>query len=209
MKELTKRQRQILDYISDYICTEGYPPTIREIGEAMGIRSTNGVSDHLIALSEKGYIERDGLRSRTMRPCHLPKTPRGVMEVKVLGQVTAGVPRLAVEDDEAETLCIDRDLVGNNRDVFALRIDGDSMINDKICDGDLVFVQRRAHANAGDIVIALIDDEATCKRYYPEPEQGRIRFQPANDALEPIYVSEREFKETTILGVVVGVYHSI
>ena len=142
-----------------------------------------------------------------MRPCHLPKTPQGVMEVKVIGQVTAGAPRLAIENEEAETLCIDRELVGHHRDIFALRIDGDSMINDKICDGDLVFVQKRTHASAGDIVIALIDDEATCKRYYPE--QGRVRFQPANDALEPIFVSERDFKETMILGVVVGVYHSV
>ena len=206
MRGLTERQRQILDYISDYICAEGYPPTIREIGDAMGIRSTNGVSDHLIALSEKGYLERDGLRSRTMRPRHLPKVPQGIMEVKLLGQVAAGTPQLAVEEEE-ESFCIDRALVGQHRDIFALRIDGESMIEDSIFDGNIVFVQRSTHANPGDIVIALIDGEATCKRYYPEAD--RIRFEPANERMDPIFVSAADFKEAMILGIVVGVYRSI
>ena len=141
MKELTKRQRQILDYISDYICDQGYPPTIREIGQEMGIKSTNGVSEHLETLYRKGYLVRDESRSnlaRAMRPKHLPTTAKGSHLVPVLGSVTAGAPRLAFEDVE-DQLCIDRDLIGKYRDVFALRIEGESMIDDGINDGDLVF----------------------------------------------------------------------
>lgn len=208
MKGLTRRQKQILDYITDSIRTRGYPPTIREIGDEMGIKSTNGVNDHLKALERKGHLRRDDLKSRAMRPVHMDTTPvdPNLVEIPVLGRVAAGEPILAVEDAE-DTVKIDRLLVGPHQEVFALRIVGDSMIEDGILDGDYVFVRKVAVARKGDTVIAMIDGEATCKRYYPEGDQ--IRFQPANSSMEPIMVHKREFRQTQILGKVVGVYRRL
>jgi len=210
MKGLTARQREILDFITRSIQENGYPPTIREIGGHMGIRSTNGVNDHLKALERKGYLTRTDLKSRAMRPVHMeppgPKIDDNVLEIPVLGRVAAGEPILAVEHAE-DTVRIDRFLLGGQREVFALRIVGQSMIEDGIFDQDYVFVHKTPTANRGDTVIALIDGNATCKRYYPEAE--RIRLQPANAAMEPIYVHKRDFRETMILGKVVGVYRRL
>lgn len=211
MKRLTARQREILDYITASISDRGYPPTIREIGREMGIRSTNGVNDHLKALERKGYLRRDDLKSRAMRPVKLPGSPGpaansddvDIIEIPLLGRVAAGEPILAVEQAE-DSVKVDRVLLGGHREVFALRIVGESMIEDGIHDGDYVFVKKTPTANKGDIVIALIDEEATCKRYYPEGE--RIRFQPANSEMQPIYVHKKDFRETMIIGRVVGVY---
>lgn len=200
MKGLTRRQQQILDFISHSIQDRGYPPTIREIGREMGIRSTNGVNDHLKALERKGYLRRDDLKSRAMRPVNMDTE---LVDVPLLGNVAAGEPILAVEQSE-DTVKVDRFLLGGNRDVFALRIKGDSMIEDGILDGDFVFVKKTPEARTGDVVIALIENEATCKRYYPEGDT--IRFQPANASMEPIYVHQDEFRETMILGTVVGIY---
>ena len=209
MKELTTRQRQVLDFISDYICDRGYPPTIREIGDHMGIKSTNGVSEHLETLWKKGYLVRDEERSnlaRAMRPRHLPTVPLGAYQIPVVGQVTAGAPRLAIEECE-DTIHFDRSLVGENRDVFALKIDGESMIERGIYDGDLVFVRRCNTAKDGDIVIALIGEEATCKTFYHEGKE--IRLQPENSSMEPIRVKKSQFLDTMILGVVIGLYRSL
>lgn len=211
MKRLTARQREILDYITASIAERGYPPTIREIGRQMGIRSTNGVNDHLKALERKGYLRRDDLKSRAMRPVKLPGAPGpaansddvDTVEIPLLGRVAAGEPILAVEQAE-DSVKVDRVLLGGHKEVFALRIVGESMIEDGIFDGDYVFVKKTPTANKGDIVIALIDEEATCKRYYPEGQ--RIRFQPANSEMQPIYVHKKDFRETMILGRVVGVY---
>jgi repressor LexA len=126
-----------------------------------------------------------------------------LIEIPVLGKVAAGQPILAVEQAE-DTVRIDSFLVGGEREVFALRITGDSMIDDGILDGDFVFVKKTPAAKSGDIVIALIENDATCKRYYPEGD--RIRFQPANAALAPIYVSRDQFRETMIIGKVIGIY---
>ena len=209
MKALTKRQRQVLDFISDYICEQGYPPTIREICHEMNIKSTNGVSEHLETLYRKGYLLRDETRTnvaRAMRPKHLPTVAKGSYLVPLVGQVTAGAPRLAFENMESN-ICMDRDLLGQHRDVFALKITGDSMIEDGIRDGDLVFVNRTQDARDGDIVIVLIGEEATCKRFYKE-NRRQIRLQPSNSTMEPIYVGYSMFLETMILGVVIGCYHS-
>lgn len=201
MKGLTPRQSEILDYITRSIQERGYPPTIREIGQRMGIRSTNGVNDHLKALERKGYLRREDLKSRAIRPVNLPAPD--VVEIPVIGKVAAGQPVLAVEQAE-DTVRLDRFFVGGEREVFALRIQGESMIEDGILDGDFVFVKKTPTAQPGDIVIVLIDDEATCKRFYPEGD--RIRFQPANAAMEPIYVRREDFRETMILGKVIGIY---
>jgi repressor LexA len=225
---LTQRQREILDFISSSILERGFPPTLREIGEHFNIRSTNGVNDHLKALEKKGHLRREDLKSRAMRPV-LPDgsgevvplrrgtalgtgnvalvTPDDDMaEIPILGRVAAGLPILAVEH-ATDTVKVDRVLLGGHREVFGLRIVGESMIEDGIFDGDYVFVKKTPAANSGDIVVAMIEGEATVKRYYPEGD--RIRFQPANSNMAPIIVQRSELKSVDIIGIVVGVYRKL
>lgn len=221
--QLTDRQKEVLDFIQESITGRGYPPTLREIGERMGIRSTNGVNDHLKALEKKGYLAREDLKSRALRPLKFPPVPRGhgsvssvtpatladdTVEVPLVGRVAAGQPLLAVENVE-DTVRVDRFFLGTTpaREVFALRVKGESMIEDGIHDGDFIFVRKSLAAERGDIVVALIEDEATVKRYYPEGDV--IRFQPANAAMQPIMVKRRDFKSVNLIGVVVGVYRRI
>jgi len=224
---LTQRQRDILDFISASIAERGFPPTLREIGEHFNIRSTNGVNDHLKALEKKGHLRREDLKSRAMRPVlpdgsgevvplRRPPMGTGVMEVvpatdelaeiPIIGRVAAGQPILAVEQ-ATDTVRIDRVLIGGHREVFGLRIVGESMIEDGILDGDYVFVKKAPTARAGEIVVAMIDGEATVKRYFPEGDV--IRFQPANSNMQPILVRKDDFKSVDIIGVVVGVYRKI
>jgi len=223
---LTQRQRDILDFISASIVERGFPPTLREIGEHFNIRSTNGVNDHLKALEKKGHLRREDLKSRAMRPVlpdgsgevvPLRRAPHGtgvidvvsgedMAEIPILGRVAAGQPILAVEQ-ATDTVRIDRVLVGGHREVFGLRIVGESMIEDGILDGDYVFVKKTPSAHSGDIVVAMIEGEATVKRYYPEGDS--IRFQPANSNMQPIIVSMAEFKSVDIIGIVVGVYRKL
>jgi repressor LexA len=222
--QLTDRQQQILDFISQSINGRGFPPTLREIGEHFGIKSTNGVNDHLKALEKKGFLRREDLKSRAMRPVamdnvvSLAERRRAVgnvallsddddmCEVPILGKVAAGVPILAVEQ-ATDTVKVDRVLLGGHREVFGLRIVGESMIEDGIFDGDYVFVKKTAAARTGDIVVAMIEGEATVKRYFPEGD--RIRFQPANANMSPIIVRKAEFKSVDIIGIVVGVYRKL
>ena len=225
---LTLRQREILDFISASIVERGFPPTLREIGEHFSIRSTNGVNDHLKALEKKGHLRREDLKSRAMRPIlpdgsgevvPLRRLPQGtgtvqlvsdsdddMAEIPILGRVAAGQPILAVEN-ATDTVRIDRVLIGGHREVFGLRIVGESMIDDGIFDGDYVFVKKTPAAKTGEIVVAMIEGEATVKRYYPEGD--RIRFQPANSNMEPIYVNRSEMREVDIIGIVVGVYRKL
>jgi len=212
---LTDRQEEILHYIQRYLDENGYPPTIREIGHAFGIRSTNGVNDHLKALERKGYVARGELKSRALtlleggkgpsRPRFVAgKRASEIVDIPVVGKVAAGTPLLA-EENVTDTVRIDSFFLGpDGRRVFALKVAGDSMIGDGIFDGDYIFVRKQLHASPGDIVVALIEDEATVKRFYPEGD--RVRFQPSNPRMKPIYVRRDEFKETQIIGVVVGAY---
>ena len=215
MEELTERQREILEFIVRETEARGFPPTIREIGEEMDIRSTNGVNDHLKALERKGYLNRGEQQSRSLVPTKRARLVLGLgarkdpemVEVPVLGKVAAGAPLLATENVE-DSVRIDSFLLGGNgREVFALRVKGESMIEDGIFDGDFIFVKKTPTAQPGEIVVALIEDEATVKRYYPEGD--RIRLQPANSTMKPIYVSRAEFRSTMILGKVVGVYRKM
>jgi repressor LexA len=200
---LTDRQREILDFITRSIAKRGYPPTLREIGSHFGIKSTNGVNDHLRALEKKGYLHREDLKSRALRP--IVSTGQTV-EVPILGKVAAGQPLLATRNYD-DTVKVDRFFIGQNREVFALRVKGESMIEDGIFDGDYVFVKKQLQANPGETVVVMIDDEATVKRYYPEGET--IRFQPANASMEPILVRKRDFKSVNILGIVIGIYRKL
>lgn len=221
---LTDRQREILTFISASIAERGYPPTLREIGEHFGIRSTNGVNDHLKALEKKGHLRREDLKSRAMRPvmeadlipfpsrragtgADVVPLPEGELaEVPILGRVAAGQPILAVENVQ-DTVKVDRVLLGGHREVFGLRIVGESMIEDGIFDGDYVFVRKTATARPGEIVVAMIEGEATVKRYYPEGDV--IRFQPANSNMAPIFVRKADFRTVDIIGIVVGVYRKL
>lgn len=226
---LTQRQREILDFISASIVERGFPPTLREIGEHFSIRSTNGVNDHLKALEKKGHLRREDLKSRAMRPI-LPDgmgevVPLGgrrlavgtqtvqlvapnddMMDIPILGKVAAGLPILAVEN-ATDTVRIDKMLIGGHREVFGLRIVGESMIDDGIFDGDYIFVKKTSVARTGEIVVAMIEGEATVKRYFPEGD--RIRFQPANQNMAPIIVKRADFKSVDIIGIVVGVYRKL
>jgi repressor LexA len=215
MEELTERQREILTFIVKETEARGFPPTIREIGEQMDIRSTNGVNDHLKALERKGYLNRGEQQSRSLVPTKRArmllglgaKKDSGLVEVPLLGKVAAGAPLLAQENLE-DSVKIDSFLIGGTgREVFALRVKGQSMIEDGIHDGDYLFVRKTPSAQPGDIVVALIEEEATVKRYYPEGE--RIRFQPANKDMQPIYVNKADFRSTMLLGSVVGVYRKL
>lgn len=218
MEEITDRQREILTYIQKTTEERGFPPTIREIGEEMEIRSTNGVNDHLKALERKGFLTRGEQQSRSLVPTKRARLvlglgakktlgDTGMVDVPILGRVAAGAPILATENVE-DTVRIDSFLLGGSgKEVFALRVKGQSMIEAGIHDGDFIFVKKAPNAAPGEIVVALIEDEATVKSYHPEGD--RIRFQPHNAAMEPIYVNKADFKQTMILGKVVGVYRKM
>jgi len=215
MEELTDRQREILKFILKETEVRGFPPTIREIGEEMDISSTNGVNDHLKALERKGYLWRGEQQSRSLVPTKRArlvlglgqKKDAGVVDVPLLGKVAAGAPLLATENVEDSVRIDSFFLGGAAKEVFALRVKGESMIEDGIFDGDYLFVRKTPSAQTGEIVVALIEDEATVKRFYPEGD--RIRLQPANRDMEPIYVHKSQFRSTMILGVVVGIYRQI
>ncbi len=223
MQGLTDRQQQVLHYIRQSITERGYPPTLREIGAYMGIRSTNGVNDHLRALERKGYLTREDMKSRALRPRDLEVVPPSqaatgvdpaapandgelVVEIPILGRIAAGMPLLA-EEHVVDTVKIERGLVRGGREVFGLRVTGDSMIEAGILSGDYIFVRKQATAQRGEIVVALIGDEATVKYFFPEKDY--IRFQPANAAMAPILVRASDFRPTMLLGVVIGVYRKM
>jgi repressor LexA len=230
MQGLTQRQQMVLDYIRQSITDRGYPPTLREIGARMGIRSTNGVNDHLRALERKGYMTREDMKSRALRPTQQPVLPGLVshagqaghagedgivlepandvemVEIPILGRVAAGLPLLA-EEHIVDTVRIDRTLLRGGREVFGLKVHGDSMIDAGILNGDYIFVRKQLTANRGDIVVALIGDEATVKYYFPEKDH--VRFQPANKNMAPIFVRSSDFRPTMLLGVVVGVFRRL
>jgi repressor LexA len=231
---LTDRQRLVLEYICTSIDDRGYPPTLREIGNKLGIRSTNGVNDHLRALERKGYLTREDMKSRTLRPTPqtltlVGKTPvrsslgvsshfdddgsaNDMIEIPIIGRVAAG-PLTHAMENPTDTVRIDRMMLGNKgrgageRDVFGLRISGESMIEAGIHDGDYVFVKKQPEAQRGAMIIAMVGDEATCKFYFPEAQH--VRLQPANAAMAPILVPKNEWRETQILGVVVGMYRKM
>jgi repressor LexA len=228
MNGLTDRQLEVLRFIARQIDDAGYPPTIREIGEALDIRSTNGVNDHLKALERKGYLSRDPVKSRALIPTDAARTVLGassrpanvvsiaskaaarsaarLVEIPIVGRVAAGQPILAQERIE-DTVQVDSFLLGTNKKVYGLRVQGDSMIGDGILPGDYVFVKKQLDADDGEIVVAMIDDEATVKRVYFEGD--RVRFQPSNPRMAPIYVRQSDFRSTMILGVVVGIYRKL
>lgn len=202
-RPLTTREKSILDYIREKINLSGYPPTVREICAAVGLRSTSTVHGYLTRLEEMGYIKKDPASSRAIELTEdLEWKHKKIIPTPVIGSIHAGDPTLAEENVET-ILPLPAELIGD-QDSFILTVRGDSMINAGIMDGDLLIVRRQNMAKSGDIVAAALDDEkdgceATVKRYYQEADH--IRLQPENDNYEPIITTKAR-----ILGVVVGLY---
>ena len=206
MTQLSQRQSDVLEFIVTTIAGRGLPPSYREIGDALGIASTNGVSDHVKALIKKGYVKKIEGAPGAARGLQLTLKARSMhandnmVEVPLLGHVAAGTPILAEENHE-RTLNIDATLLKGSGPSFALTVRGDSMIEEGIHDGDIVIVRQTNTARNGDIVVAMVDGEATVKYYFHEGE--RIRLQPANSTMEPIFVGPDQ--STSIQGKVAGV----
>lgn len=180
--KLTKRQQQIFDFIEDMVNISGLPPTIREIGRKFSITSTNGVRAILSALEKKGYIRRQKLVSRGIEL--VKRSPITFNRIPIVGSVPAGLPITAIENREGE-LAVDTAFLPNDQ-VFCLRVKGESMINAGIFDGDFVLVDKNIDPLKGDIVVAVIGEEATVKKFYPE--KRRVRLEPQNEAFGPIIV---------------------
>ncbi|NMB01660.1 MAG: transcriptional repressor LexA [Firmicutes bacterium] len=202
MRKISERQRKILEFIRSEVSTKGYPPSVREIGDAVGLRSSSTVHGHLTKLEEAGYIRRDLSKPRAIELLDDANTPRiRAIDVPVVGKVTAGNPILAVENIE-EYYPIPHNFV-DHEDVFILRIKGDSMIEAGILDGDFVLVGRQETASNGEIVVALVNgEEATVKRFYHEGTH--VRLQPENPTMEPLVVDD-----VLILGKVIGVFRRV
>ena len=201
--DLSQRQTNILEFIKEEIRKKGYPPAVREIGEAVGLLSSSTVHGHLQTLEDKGYIRRDPTKPRAIEILDSSSATlesKKVVHIPIVGRVTAGQPILAVENIEG-TFPLPDDLVRQDK-VFMLRVQGESMIGAGILDGDLIIVRQQNEARNGEIVVALIGEEATVKRFFKE--RTLIRLQPENSSMEPIYS-----QDVLILGKVVGVFRSL
>lgn len=206
MAKVSKRQQDILEFIKGEVKKKGYPPSVREIGEAVGLASSSTVHGHLARLESKGLIRRDPTKPRAIEILELDDAvsiPQArVINVPIVGKVTAGMPITAIENVE-EYFPLPERLAPADEQVFMLEIMGESMIEAGILDGDYVIVKQQKTANNGDIVVAMTDeDEATCKRFFKEKDY--IRLQPENSTMEPIIL-----RNVSILGKVIGVYRDI
>jgi len=199
MRELTARQQQVYDFILEYSSNRGYPPTLQEIARHLGVSGNLGIIRHLTALEKKDYIRRN---SGSSRGIVLVRSGR-MLSLPLVGEIRAGTPQLAVEEVEA-FLAVDASLV-KSKDSFILRVKGDSMIEAHIVEGDMAIIQPQTTAENRDIVVAIIDGEATLKRFYREP--GHIRLQPENAALEPILM--RPGEDIQIIGKVTGLFRPV
>lgn len=204
MEKLSQKQLQILEYMKKEVREKGYPPSVREICDAVGLKSTSTVHGHLERLERKGYIKRDPSKPRAIEIFTSNSTPevktsisKEIINVPIVGTVTAGNPILAVENIE-DTFPLQMDFAPNG-DIFMLKVKGDSMINAGIFNKDLIIVKQQNSAENGDIVVALIEDFATVKTFYKE--NGYVRLQPENPTMSPILV-----RDVTIVGKVVGLY---
>ncbi|MBS4960049.1 MAG: transcriptional repressor LexA [Clostridiales bacterium] len=200
MKDISKKQLEILEYIKSCVNEKGYPPSVREICLAVNLHSTSTVHGHLERLEKKGYIRRDPTKPRAIEildPANILLPKKELVSVPIVGCVTAGAPILAVENIE-DTFPLPIEYV-HNEEVFMLRVKGESMIEAGIFDKDLILVRQQQTAENGDIVVALIEDYATVKRFFRE--DGHIRLQPENPAMSPIIVND-----VTIVGKVIGLF---
>lgn len=200
MTDLSVKQEQILEFIKKEVHAKGYPPSVREICEAIGLKSTSTVHGHLSRLEKKGYIRRDPTKPRAIEVLnteHITEYSQELVHIPIVGTITAGTPILAVENIE-DTFPLPIQYV-NNDNMFMLKVRGESMIEAGIFDKDLILVRQQQVAENGDIVVALIEDYSTVKRFYKE--KNHIRLQPANSTMSPIIVDD-----CSILGKVVGLF---
>ncbi len=204
-KELTSRQERVFGFLKDYLGEKGFPPTLREIASHFGLRGPKAPQKTLNILERKGYIRKTPGGSRAIEILNpLPISPAQILPIPIIGRVQAGEPILAVENIEGH-IHLDRSLVSSG-DVFLLRVQGDSMIDAHIQDGDFALVKPQPFAENGEIVVALIEDEATIKRIFQK--RDLIRLEPANPKMEPIIVKKDE-KKVTIVGKVVGIFRKL
>lgn len=196
MNTLTKRQKQLVDFIGRYIAEHEYAPTLAEVGEYFGLSSLATVHKHLKNLEAKGYIRRQHNHSRALELAGGPART-GARSLRLLGSVAAGMPIEAVEDQD--TISVPDEFV-RRENTFCLRVRGDSMVDEGIRDGDYIIVEERQTASNGETVVALVGNEATVKKFYRQSD-GRVRLQPANSTMQPILVGEGDLK---VRGVVVG-----
>ena len=197
MTELSQKERLRFEYISDCLEKNGYAPTVRDICSALGIKSTSSVHDYLRRLETKGYIKKSSGKSRALSiESGAGMEPEKMKKIPILGRVAAGIPILAIENYDGY-VDFPASMARGKSNLFALRVIGESMIEAGIFDGDIVIVESRRFAEDGDIIVAMIDNEATVKRFYRD--NGRIRLQPANRTMQPIYS-----REVTVLGKVIA-----
>ena len=205
MKDLTKRQASILQIVKKLIAKRGYPPTVREIGEQANLNSPATTHFHLKKLEEKGYINKGDGKNRTLEllvPNEFIQKDESVIDVPLLGKVTAGSPIEAIETP-GELFSLPANLISNKKEIFTLTVSGESMINVGIYDGDILIVERKSTAHNGETIVAMTEEnEVTVKTFYKE--NGHFRLQPENDTMEPIIL-----KEVSILGKVVGLYRKL
>lgn len=205
MDKLTKRQDEIMQYIKEYMVGHGYPPTIREIGKALGVSSPATIHAHLQNLEKKGFIKKDETKNRALELLvtnEFANIDDAVREVPLLGKITAGNPIEAIERPD-EYFSLPTYLIPKNKEVFTLNVSGYSMINAGILDGDIVIVERTNTARNGEMIVAMTDEnEVTLKTYFKE--NGYFRLQPENDTMEPIILNN-----VTILGKAIGLYRKI
>ncbi|NGU66793.1 transcriptional repressor LexA [Clostridium perfringens] len=200
MKENSDKQTQIYNFLIEFTKSKGYPPSVREICEAVSLKSTSTVHGHLKRLEKKGLIYRDPTKPRALEIVELSNEEKELIDIPIVGKVTAGMPILATENIE-DMFQMPINYVKHNNDLFILKVTGDSMIEAGILDGDLAIIEQKNVATNGDIVVALIENEATIKRFFKE--NGFIRLQPENKNYEPIIV-----EDCSILGKLVGIYRA-
>lgn len=205
MEKLTKRQADVLNYVKNFIVSHGYPPTVREIGRALDISSPATIHAHLANLEKKGFIKKEGSKNRAIELLvknEFEKQNDLVAEVPLLGRITAGSPIEAIEMPD-EYFALPTYLLPKGKEVFTLKVNGTSMINAGILDGDVVIVERNSNARNGEIVVAMTEEnEVTLKTFYKE--KGHFRLQPENNTMEPIILND-----VTILGKAIGLYRKI
>ena len=198
MLESKDKQKEIYEFLKTYTENKGYPPSVREICEAVSLKSTSTVHGHLKRLEKKGLIKRDPTKPRALEIVELNSTKREMLNIPIVGKVTAGLPILATENIE-DTFSLPLDFIKHDRELFMLKVTGDSMINAGIREGDLAIIEQTNAALNGEIVVALIENEATIKRFFKEKDSSRL--QPENDAMAPIIVDD-----CSILGKLVGLF---
>lgn len=196
--EIKDKQTEIYEFLKLYTENKGYPPSVREICEAVSLKSTSTVHGHLKRLEKKGLIKRDATKPRALEIVELNGPKKEMINVPIVGKITAGLPILATENIE-DTFPIPLEYIKHNRELFMLKVSGESMINKGINNGDFAIIEQGDSAENGEIVVALIDNEATIKTFYKEKDY--IRLQPENDTMDPIIVHN-----CSILGKLVGLY---